>query len=199
MQFYPTDASVPEMLQTDEFTLCPLTPEHVELDHAALMTSKEMLRLWSAQPDGGWPEDDFSVADNLKDMEWHYGDHLARTAFTFTVLNPAEDEVLGCVYIVPFAPLVEANSQLSEFIGDNSALVRFWVVEPRLADGLDERLLQAMIGWFESEWAFEDHYFHTYGEHCQQIALFEKCGLTRISELTIPSRGKPFLLYKRRR
>lgn len=197
MQFYPADAHVPEMLTTDEFTLRPLMPEHVALDHAALMTSKEMLRLWSAQPKGGWPDDDFSVEDNLKDMEWHYGDHLARTAFTFTVLNPAEDEVLGCVYIVPFAPLMKSNPHLASMIKDSSGLVRFWVVEPRLADGLDERLLRAMLGWFDSKWAFEEVYFHTYVGHSQQISVFEKCGLAQVGQIEIPRRGNPFLLYQK--
>ncbi|MBV7338015.1 hypothetical protein KFU94_59270 [Chloroflexi bacterium TSY] len=67
MRFYSPEASVPEFLQTPEFTLRPLTPAHVKLDHAALMASKTMLRLWSGHPNGGWPEDDFSVTDNLAD------------------------------------------------------------------------------------------------------------------------------------
>lgn len=196
MQFYPKDALVPEILQTSEFTLRPLTPAHVELDHAALMTSKEMLRLWSGRPGASWPTDDFSVEENLADMEWHHGDHLARTAFTFTVLNPAEDCVLGCIYIVPFEPLMAANPHLEAMIGDNTALVRLWVVESRLADGLDKRLVHALIDWFEREWSFDAVYFHVYEQFKQQIETFEACGLSQVGQLEIPQRGNPFLLYR---
>lgn len=195
MQFYPPNAPVPETFQTAEFTLRPLTPAHVELDHAALMTSKEMLRLWAGHPEGGWPHEDFSVEDNMDDMEWHYGDHLARTAFTFTVLNPAEDEVLGCVYIVPFAPIMDANPYLKDVVSDDAALVRFWVAEPRLSDGLDKRLLTAMVDWFVQKWMFQSLYFHVYHEHAQQIRTFEECGLTQVGQIKIPRRGNPFLLY----
>lgn len=195
MRFYPPNAAVPEILQTPEFTLRPLTPAHVELDHAALMTSKQMLRLWSGRPEGGWPSDDFSVEENMADMEWHYGDHLARTAFTFTVLNPAEDTVLGCIYIVPFEPLMANNPHLAEQISDDAALVRFWAIEPRLADGLDALLLRAMLRWFNDEWAFSQAYFHVYEEHAQQIEMFESTGLAKVADINLPNRGQ-FLLYQ---
>lgn len=195
MQFYPADAPVPEILKTAEFTLRPLTPDHVELDHAALMKSKTMLRLWSGHPDGGWPQDDFSVADNMKDMEWHYGDHLARTAFTFTVLTPAEDEVLGCIYIVPFAPLMDENPHLAELVQDHAALIRFWAVEPRLADGLDERLLSRLLTWLNEEWAFEQSFFHTFNQNTQQASTLERCGLHQVAPIDLGKRGGSHLLY----
>ena len=155
-----------------------------------------MLRLWSGHPDGGWPTDDFSVEENLADMEWHSREQRERIAFTYTVLNPAEDEVLGCIYIVPFEPLLTKNPHLETMIGDDAALVRFWVVAHRLADGLDERLLRTMVAWFEQAWAFRDVYFHVYHEHAQQIRTFEKSGLTPAGSIDIPRRGNPFLLYK---
>lgn len=196
MRFYPPNAPVPESLQTSEFTLRPLTPAHVKLDHAALMTSKEMLRLWSGHPEGGWPQNDFSAEQNMEDMVWHYDDHLKRIAFTFTVLTPAEDEVLGCIYIVPFEPLMDNNPHLAELITDDCALVRFWAVEPRLADGLDARLLQSMLEWFETEWAFQQIFFHVFTDHIQQIDLFEKNSLTKLTDINIPNRGH-FSLYKK--
>ena len=196
MRFYPPNAPVPELLKTSEFTLRPLTPAHVKLDHAALMTSKQMLRLWSGNPHDGWPSDNFSVDENMADMEWHYGDHLARTAFTFTVLTPAEDEVLGCIYIVPFEPLMGDNPHLADLITDDCALVRFWVVEPRLADGLDARLLREMLEWFESEWAFARIFFHVYEAHHQQIATMQVSRAERVGRIKLTQRGDRHQLYQ---
>lgn len=154
-----------------------------------------MLRLWSGNPHDGWPSDDFSVDENLADMEWHYGDHLARTAFTLTVLTPAEDEVLGCIYIVPFAPLMDENPQLDELIVDDSALIRFWAIEPRLADGFDARLLQKMLQWLDQDWSFTQIFFHVYETHYQQIEMFKANGLVQVADINLMNRGGRFLLF----
>ncbi len=71
--FYPDDRPVPGRLATAVLTLMPLTPQHVHLDYAALMNDKEMLRQWSGS---AWPEDDFTVSDNLKDQA--YDCHASR-------------------------------------------------------------------------------------------------------------------------
>jgi hypothetical protein len=42
-----------------------------------------------------------SLAENLGDLERHAHDYEQRTGFTYTVLAPDADEVLGCVYIYP--------------------------------------------------------------------------------------------------
>src|SRR5262245_61939742 len=133
MPFYPTNAHVPADLRSDEFVLKPLTPAHVEMDYAALMVSKDMLRSWGGST---WPDDDFTVADNLKDLERHHREHESRVALTFTVMNPAETECLGCVYLNPLESLLRYTKGAEELasVGGHVAYVAFWVKEPRLAD-----------------------------------------------------------------
>jgi hypothetical protein len=187
--FFPPDRPVPEEVQTPDFRLEPLSPVHVELDYAALMESKEMLRLWSGGP---WPQDDFTLADNEADLVWHEQEHRQRIAFTFTVLSPGRDRCLGCVYIKSLARLAVAETtepeRAAEY-GPLEAAVRFWVTAPQLAQELDRQLLRTLRRWFAEEWPLRRVLFHTRLANEQQMALFREQGLEPACTLTMPGRG----------
>src|SRR5512146_792068 len=97
--FVPADFGVPNGLQTALFRLEPLGPEHNERDHAAWSASIDHIR---ATPGfgGRWPYE-MSLADNLRDLQGHARDFAARVGFTYTVLEAAGGDVVGCVYIYP--------------------------------------------------------------------------------------------------
>ena len=178
MLFYPEDAQVPAGLRTGEFVLEPLRTTHVELDYAALMESKAMLRRWS-QSD--WPSDDFTLEENYKDLDEHEREHQQRVAFTYTVLNPEATECLGCVYIRPLAPFLEQeDARAAPEAGPYRARTAFWVRQSRLADDLDRRLLLALISWFERDWAFSRVVFFTSGRDERQMRIFAEAGLRQI-------------------
>jgi RimJ/RimL family protein N-acetyltransferase len=101
MDFYPAGAPVPNEKRADGLLLRPLRATDVELDYDAVMSSAAQLRRWSQT---AWPADDFTLAENLADLERHEREHLERTAFTFTVLNPGGTRCLGCVYLAPVRP-----------------------------------------------------------------------------------------------
>lgn len=183
------DIRLPEILPTAVFTLVPLTPAHVMLDYTTLMQNKAMLRSWSGS---SWPQDNFTISDNLADLEWHWDEHQRRIAFTYTMLNLDKTECLGCVYIKSFANLVETqttNQQIVDTIGDSETAVRFWVSQSTLKDNLDQQLLQSLIHWFKNEWSFSRVLFHTRQSNEQQIALFANTGLEHIYTLDMPQRG----------
>lgn len=204
MSFYPENEPIPGKLQTEDFVIQPLTPAHVELDYAALMSSKEMLRLWSGSP---WPSTKFTLAENLGDLEWHWSEHQERIAFTFTVLNPEEDTCLGCIYIKPITEILtdtadwEVEPELAGksnkiVISDYTALIRFWVVEPMLSQNLDKTLLHNLRQWFSTEWVFTEIYWHTPANNPQQINLFQTNGLQNVGTIQLPNRGGEHILFK---
>ncbi|UCE11434.1 MAG: hypothetical protein JSW61_05755 [Candidatus Thorarchaeota archaeon] len=143
MEFYPSEAKVPEELRTDEFVLRPLRVIHAEMDYAALMDSKESLRMMSQS---SWPSDDFTLEENRADLQEHEKEHIEREAFTYTVLDSTGDTCLGCIYI--------EHLKEGPMKGDHAAMLRFWVRQPRLADDLDRRVLDALMEWFRKDWAF---------------------------------------------
>jgi hypothetical protein len=100
--FVPAGFVPPTSLVTDEFRLGPLGPQHNESDHAAWMSSIEHIRSTPGYLDGRRPPGDgMTLEANLADLRRHAADFAGRTGFTFTVLDPDEDDVIGCVYLYP--------------------------------------------------------------------------------------------------
>lgn len=143
--FVPADFVVPRTLDTGEFRLVPLGPEHNEQDHAAWTSSIEHIR--NTPGFGGhWPPvKGAGLADNLRDLRQHARDFADRSGFTFTVLD-AESEtgtgaVIGCVYVYPDRD----DPRVTD--------VRSWVSAER--SWLDGRVADAVGGWLERSWPFD--------------------------------------------
>jgi hypothetical protein len=140
-EFVPPDFDVPLGLETSEFVLEPLGPEHNELDYDAWTSSMEHIRATPGYPDGRWPRE-MTRDENLADLQRHADDFRARKGFTYTVLDPASRDVIGCVYIYP-----QRDTDT-----DNDALTLSWVRESHAH--LDTALWHAVSEWLESDWPF---------------------------------------------
>jgi hypothetical protein len=81
-----------------------------------------------------------TLEENLGDLQRHADDFRDRKGFTYTVLDPANRDVVGCVYIYPIAD------------GDDDARVLSWVRVGRAE--LDVPLWRAVSGWLASDWPF---------------------------------------------
>jgi hypothetical protein len=159
VEFYPANAAVPDGLRTDDLLLLSLRPEHVALDFDALMASRIRLRV---EGDDDWPRDDFTLAENLADLEGRWREHQARIAFTYTVLNPAATRCEGCVYINPWQRILRhttPDSVRSITPQPNESVVHYWVRDSALARELDRALVQSLVEWFDQDWAFAQVYF----------------------------------------
>jgi hypothetical protein len=66
------------------------------------MSSIEHIRATPGYPDGDWPpRSGMSLEENLSGLRRHASDFTKGTGFTFTVLDPVDDDVIGCVYLYP--------------------------------------------------------------------------------------------------
>lgn len=140
--FVPDGFEPPTSLVTDRFRLEPLGPQHNEADHAAWMSSIEHIRTTPGYPDGNWPPlDGMTLEANLADLRRHAADFAAGTGFTFTVLDPADGDVIGCVYLYPAAS------------ADYEVEVQSWVRADRAE--LDVPLADAIEAWLAAEWPWE--------------------------------------------
>jgi hypothetical protein len=96
----PDDFDIPVGLRTQLFGLEPLSVRHNAADYSAWMSSIEHIRSTPGFPGRTWPQA-MSLAENAADLARHERDFAARTGFTYTVLEPATGEVIGCVYLYP--------------------------------------------------------------------------------------------------
>ena len=135
--FVPTEFTVPQRLETPLFVLEPLGPQHNEADYEAWSSSIEHIHASPGWEGSTWPRE-MSLEENRADLEMHARDFEQRTGFTYTVLDPADGKVIGCVYIYP---------------RDADVSVRSWV---RAASAeLDAELWRAVSEWLAKDWPFE--------------------------------------------
>jgi Acetyltransferase (GNAT) domain len=138
-QFVPANFDPPVAFDHEAFRLRPLDETHNELDYAAWSLSVDHIRATPGWERSTWPDPNMSLEDNRRDLARHARDFRERRGFTYTVLAPGEDQVIGCVYIYP------AKGEGAE--------VHSWV-RAENAD-LDGLLYQAVRRWLEEAWPLE--------------------------------------------
>jgi len=79
-----------------------------------------------------------SLESNARDLRRHDADFALRRGFTFTVLDPEDGDVIGCVYLYP--PEREGAD----------VTVQSWVRADR--GDLDVPLADAVAAWLETDW-----------------------------------------------
>lgn len=140
MPFVPDAFAPPDGLDHVAFRLRRLGPEHNASDYAAWTSSMEHIHATPGFETHPWPHP-MTLEENLGDLVRHADDFAARRGFTYTVLAPGDDTVIGCVYIYP--------SDRDGF----DARVSSWV---RAADAtLDVELWAAVSRWLADAWPFK--------------------------------------------
>ena len=138
----PADFDPPTSLVTPWFRLEPLGPQHNDADLAAWTSSIEHIRATPGFPDGSWPPPEGMTPErNLADLRRHADDFARRAGFTFTVLDPADGDVIGCVYVYP----TRAE--------DWDVTVQSWVRASHAH--LDKPLADAVADWIATDWPWE--------------------------------------------
>lgn len=144
--FVAPDFEPPAGLRTERFRLEPLGPEHNQRDHDAWMSSIAHIHDTPGYDDDPTNEDRWPVPmtleENRADLERHARDFAERTGFTYTVLDDATGDVIGCVYLYPATD--EAHD----------VKIQSWVRVSHAS--LDREVWEAVGAWVASEvWPFE--------------------------------------------
>ncbi len=138
-EFVPRDFEVPRRLETPQFVLEPLDPEYSDQDYEAWTSSREHIHATPGWEDSSWPRE-MTPDENRADLQRHADDFRSRTGFTYTVLDPASRDVIGCVYIYPLPD------------SDYGAEALSWVRASHAQ--LDTPLWRAVTEWLASDWPF---------------------------------------------
>ena len=196
MSFFDSAEPVPAELRTEEFALRPIVADDAEMDYAAVIETREYLRLWQQS---AWPEDDFTVEANRKDLvglEQRHGEHRA---FTYTVLSPDGARCLGCVYVFPTSATFLVRSTVTP-VGDDQwadvdAVIFFWARLSQMESGLDERLLAALRAWFNEVWKLKRAVYVTNEQFRRQVDLIEDTDMNLRFELFEPGKPGKYLVF----
>jgi hypothetical protein len=143
--FVPDDFEPPAGLVTPDFVLEPLGPQHNERDYAAWTSSIEHILATPGIVQPGekhsWPHP-MAPEENLSALVHHAEDFAVRRGFTYTVLDPVGNDVIGCLYIYPSKD------------DEHDARVKSWVKASH-AD-LDLVLWRAVADWLAVAWPFRN-------------------------------------------
>jgi Acetyltransferase (GNAT) domain len=137
--FVPAEFVVPTELGGPGFRLRPLAAEDNRLDYAAWTASMDHIHATPGFEDRPWPHP-MTLDENLGDLRGHVEDFSRRRGFTYTVIDDATEEVIGCVYLYP--------SDDADF----DVNVRSWVRADH-AD-LDVPLYRLVGQWLSDAWPF---------------------------------------------
>lgn len=163
------------------FIVRPLTPSDVVLDYDAVMSSREFLFHWEQEPP--YPSEDFSVEDNLEDLKKMYSAHRDGSRYTYTVMNAAETEALGCIYLLPNDDRMYLTAEVTSHDGTDlstvDATVFFWVRPSTWEGGFERVVLGAVLGWLYHDWSLERPVIITNEHLHHQIATIEGLVLKR--------------------
>jgi hypothetical protein len=130
--------------------LRPIRESDVDLDYPAVMGSRE--RLWAKYGGRwGWPTPALSFEADREDLARHATEAEARESFLYAAFDPAETELLACVYVDPPEPDAPPTARAS---------VSWWVVDAAVGTALDRALDAALPRWLEEVWGFEAVHYH---------------------------------------
>lgn len=158
--FVPETFEAPLRYEEEDFVIIPIKASHAELDFDAIMSSVDHLTGVLGRRD--WPGDLTLEEDRevLKHHEWEFEN---KVGFVYTVMNPSETEVLGCIYFYP--------SRLDEY----DAEIGMWVTASAYENGLDTVLFNTVLSWIKSSWPFDQVVYPGrelgWGEFYQQLGL----------------------------
>ena len=180
MSFRTQGIDAPAGFTGDGFLVRPLRLSDNELDYAAVMSTREFLYHWEQEPP--YPAEDFSLEENLADLEGMVDAHRDGVRYTYTVMNADETETLGCLYFFPnddrMYPSAEVTSHDGTDFSSVDLVMGFWVRTSTWADGFEATLLDAVMRWIRSDWSVGAPVVVTNTELATQIASIESVGLT---------------------
>jgi len=145
-RFVPDRFAVPTALVAGGLRLEPLGPQHNAADYAAWTGSIEHIRATPGFSDGNWPDPDMTLEQNEADLRRHAEDFARRAGFTYTVLDEASGDVVGCVYIYP-ARRPGHDAQLQSWVRADYA-------------ARDAELRAALRDWLAVAWPFTAVDYH---------------------------------------
>jgi hypothetical protein len=124
--------------------LRPIREADTDIDYPAVMGSRE--RLWAKYGEAwGWPAETMTFEADKADLARHEREIAARETFNYAVLDEAETELLGCVYIDPPDERSPAGAD---------AMVSWWVVDAEAGGDLERALTDFVPRWLRDDWGF---------------------------------------------
>jgi hypothetical protein len=130
--------------------LRPIRESDTDIDYPAVMGSRE--RLWARYGQVfGWPPATMSYEADKQDLARHEAEIAAHESFNYAVLDEAETELLGCIYIDPPDDTSPPGTE---------AVASWWVIDQAVGSDLEQALDDFVPRWLTNTWGFDSVHYH---------------------------------------
>jgi hypothetical protein len=178
---------ISEELYDEDFIIRPLRERDASLDFAAMLDRLEVQE-WI---DAG---NAFTYENNLSNVKRHADAHERRQALTFTVVNPSESRVLGCVYLDRVGDVYFVDE--AKPLDPDAVILRFWVRDSEIDNDRDMEIFEVLELWLRT-WQLEQAvYFVVDDDDMRQQILAARYKLERTTSMISRNSGKVKHLYR---
>lgn len=119
------------------------------------MHSRQQLQSWS---DSDWPENDFTLEQNLADLKLHISEHERDEAYGFSVFDADENMLLGSLYLNPVASIVEAyphDPMAASVLQQFDVCADYWL-RPDVCPDVEVLFVKTVQRWLIDAWWFQN-------------------------------------------
>lgn len=180
---------IPTQMEAEGFWFEVLQPIHAELDFHAIMRSKEFLRRWS---NSSWPVDEFTLEDNLQDLNWHYDEFTEATAFTYTIIDHDKNQCLGCFYIRDITSIQSMSPDEILKLVPFQFFVSYWVIPDIRNTPLENTIFTNLLKWLKRDWNFPSVLFASNRQIPEQNKIYHTNQMQLYLELKLNNRYQLF-------
>lgn len=181
MDLFTLEFEPPKDVTTDRFVIFQTDEGLFESDHAAVMKSRDYLRVWSQS---SWPEDDFSPEQNREDLKQHVDDNRTHTAYGYMIYSPDRKTCYGSLYVNPSKPImtnyittVVQRDELEKY----DARIDCWIA-PDVETGFEADILKSIREWLENEWKIRPLFSARPGMERRET-IYQQIGLKIFADL----------------
>lgn len=135
----PADFNIPQQVVLSRLKLLKVDPAYAEQDHQALMAARKQIR---QDLGSDWPADNLTLAENKTSLMNDLNAFNQRSNFTYHLLEPASDRVLGCLYI--------SQSSSAQY----QASVYYWLIPELYQSPLHQTIRADIKKWLSTSWPF---------------------------------------------
>ncbi|MBU0975575.1 MAG: hypothetical protein ABIE03_07090 [Patescibacteria group bacterium] len=147
----PDSFTVPIEFKSGEYLIRQIRKENNPKDFAAVIANSKLID----KIRGGklchtnWPPPDFTLDDNLKDVQSFEKQARDKTSFTYVIWDKHEESYLGCIYIFSI------EKMYPELKDKYDIDFSMWVVQDIYEAGKYPEVYKQVWEWIKNDWPFD--------------------------------------------
>lgn len=185
--------AVPSGLKGGDWVLQPLQKGNAALTYEAYLTNPDapIHRHGRCQTDAP-----YTWRDHMERMEKAEQEHHNHKQLSFAVLTATQNKCLGCIHLTPLRPFLtryHAPDHLLTTLGENSAMILFWLGKAHREQSFVYQIVQTLHQWLAHDWELDEHLFRVHPADVTAVHALQAAGLQM--RFSVAAATLPYAFY----